>query len=53
MRINGLPDETAFVVANDLKNLGLVNAVFALDGSADSMLTPAGIRYVQDLRRQR
>jgi hypothetical protein len=53
LRANGLPDEAALPVANDLKNQGLVNVVFALGGSADSMLTPAGIRYVQDLRRQR
>lgn len=53
LRTNGLLDEAALPVANDLKNQGLVNAVFALDGSANSMLTPAGIHYVQDLRQQR
>jgi hypothetical protein len=53
LRVNGLPDDAAFPVANDLKARGLVNPIFTLDGSADAMLTPAGTRHVQALRRHR
>jgi len=47
-----LPDTAARMLATDLRARGLITAALAW-GRDDAMLTPAGTRYVQQVRQQR